>query len=103
MGVAILALVGGADLSAQLVHHELEAIADAEHGQTHVQYAFVGRGSVGIVDRRWSARQHDARGRIALDFVERGGAGKYDGEDVLFADATRDELRVLRAEVEDDD
>jgi len=38
-----------------------------------------------------------------LDFLERGGAGKYDGEDVLFTDTARNELRVLRAEVEDND
>ena len=42
-------------------------------------------------------------GRVALDFVERSGAGQHDGENVLFADAARDELRILRAKVEDDD
>ena len=35
--------------------------------------------------------------------VDRSGAGKDDGEDVLFADAAGDELSVLRAEIEDDD
>ncbi len=32
-GVPVLALFGGAHLAAQLVHHELQAVADAEHGQ----------------------------------------------------------------------
>jgi hypothetical protein len=32
-----------------------------------------------------------------------GVAGKHDREDFLFADAARDELRILRAKVEDDD
>src|ERR1035441_1390500 len=41
--------------------------------------------------------------RVAVDFVERSGAGQDDGEDVLFADTARDELRILRAKVEDDD
>ncbi len=37
------------------------------------------------------------------DLFERSGAGEDDGEDVELADAARDELGVLRAEVEDDD
>ena len=101
--VAVLALVGGADFAAQLVHHELQAVADAQHRQSKMQDALVGRRRVGVIDGRRPARQHDARRRIALDLVERCGAGQHDGEDVLFADAARDELRILRAKVEDDD
>lgn len=40
---------------------------------------------------------------IALDFIQRGSAGQDHGEDVKLADAPRNELRVLRAEVEDND
>jgi hypothetical protein len=32
-----------------------------------------------------------------------GRAGQHDGEDVQFANAARDELRVLRAKIQDDD
>ena len=103
LGVAVLALVGGAHLAAQLVHHELQAVADAQHRQSEMQDALVGRRRIGVIHGRRPARQHNARGRVALDFVERGGAGQDDGEDVLFADAARDELRILRAKVEDDD
>ena len=60
-------------------------------------------GRVGFVDGRRAAGEDDAAGDVALDFFQRGGAREDDGEDVLFADAARDELRVLRAEVEDDD
>jgi len=42
-------------------------------------------------------------GRIAADFIQAGGAWEDDGKDVLFADAARDELRILRAKIEDDD
>ena len=42
-------------------------------------------------------------GRVALDFIELGRAGQHDGKNILFADAARDELRILRAKVEDDD
>ena len=68
-----------------------------------MQHLLVGRRRVGVIDGRRAARQHDAGRMVAFDFVERGRAGQHDGEDVLFADAARDELRILRAKVEDDD
>ena len=43
------------------------------------------------------------RGLQCLDFAERRRAGQHDGEDVLFANAPRNELRILRAEIEDND
>ncbi len=101
--VAVLALVGGAHFAAQLVHHELQAVADAQHRQSEVQDALVRWRRIGVVDGRRPAGQHDAGRMIAFDFVEGRVAGKDDGEDVLFADAARDELRILRAKVEDDD
>ena len=103
LSVSVLALVGGAHFAAQLVHHELQAVADAEHRQSEMQDAVVGRRRVGVIDRRWPARQYDARRMIALDLVQRSVARQDDGEDVEFADAARDELRILGAEVEDDD
>ncbi len=101
--MAVLALVGRPHFAAQLVDHELQAVTDAKHGQPQVQHLLVGGRGVGIIDGRRPPRQNDARGTIALDFFELGGAGKDDGEDVLFADAAGNELRILRAEVEDDD
>ena len=103
VGVSVLALVAGTDLAAQLLRHEVQAVTDAEHGHSEMQHLLVGRGRVGVIDGRRASGEDDAGGRIALDFFQRGGAGEDDGEDVLFADAARDELRVLRAEVEDDD
>src|SRR5580704_19759627 len=102
-GMAVFALVGRADFSSQLVDHELQAVADAEDRQAKVQHLLVGGRGVGIVDGRRPTRQNNARGTIALDFFELGRAGENDGEDVLFADAAGDKLRILRAEVEDDD
>ena len=72
-------------------------------GKSEMQHLLVDEGRVGVVDGRRASGEDDAGGRVALDFFQRGGAGEDDGEDVLFADAARDELGVLRAEVEDDD
>ncbi len=101
--VAVLALVGRPHLSAQLVHHELQPIADAENRQAEVQHPLVCRRRVSVIYRRRPAREHNPAGVVALDFFQGCGARQDDGEDVLFADAARDELRILRAKVEDDD
>ena len=103
LGVTVLALVSGAHLAAQLVHHELQAVTDAQHRHAEMQDSLVRRRRIGVIDRRRPARQHDAGGMIALDFIEWSVARQDDGEDVQFADAARDELRILRAKVEDDD
>jgi hypothetical protein len=63
----------------------------------------VGGRRVGVVDRRRAAGEDDAERLVGLNFVERRRAGQHDGEDVLLADAARDELRILRAEIEDDE
>ncbi len=47
------------------------------------------------------ARENDSHRRIAANFCQASVEGQDDGEDFLFADAARDELRILGAEVED--
>ena len=102
-GVAIFAFIGGADSSAEVMDDVLESIADAEDGEAESEDGGIGRWGVGVVDRAGASGENDSDGMVRLDFVDGGGAGKDDGEDVLFADAAGDELGVLRAEVEDDD
>ncbi len=101
--MSVLALVAGADLAAEFLRHEVQAVTDAQDRHAQMQYLFIRGRGVGVVDGRWASRQDDAGGRVLLDFFQRSGTGKDDGEDVLFTDAARDELCILRAEVEDDD
>ena len=103
VGVSVLALVARADFATELVGHQVQAVADTKNGQAEMQDLFVHRGCIGFVDRRRASGEDDAGGRVTLDFFQRSGAGEDDGEDVLFADAARNELRILRAKVEDDD
>jgi hypothetical protein len=56
-----------------------------------------------IVNGRRPSAQNDADRPIALDFIQRGGTGEDDGKYFEFADAARNQLRVLRTEVENDD
>ena len=72
-------------------------------GQAEFEQLGIGGGGVSVVDRRRPAGEDEAEGLERLNLAEGRGAGQHDGEDVVFADAARNELRVLRTEVEDDD
>jgi hypothetical protein len=56
-----------------------------------------------VVDAGGTARQHDAVGLETLDRLERHVERVDLAVNVLLADAARDQLRVLGAEVEDED
>src|SRR5512143_3281876 len=102
-GVSVFAVGAGDDLAAERMHHEMQSVTDAEDGKAEFDDALIGWGRIGVVDGRGAAGEDDADGSVAADFVECGGAGENDGEDVELANSARDELSVLRAEVEDDD
>ena len=101
--MAVLALGAGTDFASELVRDEVQAVADAEHRQAECEHAIIGWRSVMIVNGRGSPAQNNAGRPVALDFTQRGGAGQDDRKYFKFADAARNELRVLRAEVENDD
>ena len=71
IGMAVLALVGGAYFSAESVHHELQSVADAEHGQAQLKHSGIGGRSVGVVDRRRAAGKNDSDWGVAFNFFER--------------------------------
>ena len=101
LGVAVFALGGRADLSAEMVDDEVQSVADAEGGQVELEKRGVGFRSVGIVDGRWATGEDDAERLVGFNFRDGRRAGEDDGEDVQFADTASDELRILRAEIED--
>ena len=102
-GVAILALSGGTHFAAERVHHELQSVADAEHGDAKIEDSLVGQRRVFVVHRRRPARKNDPHRRVAANLFQAGVERQNDREDFLFADAARDQLRILRAKVEDND
>ncbi len=101
--MSILALGSGTNFAAEGVNHVLQSITDAEHGNAEIEDALVGVRSVVVVDGGWASRENDADRRVTANLVEGRVKGKNDREDFEFADAARDELGVLRSEVEDDD
>ena len=92
-----------AHLAAEVMHDEVQPIADAQHRHAQFEQFRVGGGRVGIVDRRRPAGEDEAERLERLNLGDGRRAGQHDGEDVLLADAPRDQLRVLRTEIEDDD
>ena len=102
-GVPILTLVGRTHLAAERVHHKLQPVADAEHRKTKFEHASVGRRRIFVVDRPGRTGKHNADRGVAFDLIERDGARQDYGENTLFADAACDQLRILRAKIEDDD
>src|SRR5206468_1275100 len=96
-----LALGRAHDLAAQELGPELEPVADPEHGDPEAEDLAIDRGRVALVDGRGAARQDHAPRAPHLR-----GAGRERDDlrvDAVLAHAPRDELRVLRAEVEDED
>ena len=103
LGVSVFALRGWMNFASESVDNELQAIADAEDGNAEVEDFLVGMRRAIVVDGGWSARQNNADGRVTANFIELDVEGKDYREDLIFADAARDELRILRAEVENND
>jgi hypothetical protein len=103
VGVSVLAVIGGPDFSTELMHHKLKSVTDAKHRYAQLEDPRVRGRRIGVIHRRWAARKNDSYRGIAADFFQAGGAGENHGKDILFTDAARDQLRILRTEVEDYD
>ncbi len=100
---AVLAGLRANHLPAERVREPLHSITDSENGDAELQNFCVADRRVGVIDRTWAAGEHEADRFERADFFERSGARKNRGENLLLADAARDQLRVLAAEIEYDD
>ncbi len=95
--------LAGLDGAAQLFGHRLHAVADAEHRHAGTPHGARRPRRVAVGDAVRSARQDDALRRERVD------EGIVDVErmdlaiDVQLAQPARDQLRVLRAEIENQD
>ncbi len=102
-GVAELPLRRALDRSAERVGHQHHAVADPERGHAEREDGRVRSRRAGLEHAHRPARQDDARGPAPRD-LGRGGRRRQNlrihGE---FTQAARDELGVLRTEIEDDD
>ena len=103
-GVAELAHLAGLDLAAELLRHGLHAVADAEHRHAELEHRVRARVPVAssYADMWLPERMMPFGAEVADELV--GDVVRMDlAVDVRFAHAARDQLRVLRAEIEDED
>lgn len=103
VGAAVLAAARGGDGAAELLRHDLEAVADAEDGQAQLQDLRVRGGRTVSVDGGGPAGEDEGSGVLLAHLVGGDGVGHDLGVDAGLAHATRDELRVLGTEVHDED
>ncbi len=102
-GGSVFALIGLGYAAAEGGRHELEAVADAHRGHSEVEHRGVEVRGGGVVDARGATGEHDGHGVLRREL----GRGRVVGDDLRvqagFADAARDELGVLGAEIDDED
>ena len=99
----VLALRCAADVTAQQMHHQLAAVADAQHRHTPVEDLRVDRGGILQINAVGAAGKDDSLGVLCLDNRQIGFIGIDFTVDIVLADAARDQLIVLAAKVQHDD
>ena len=103
LGVAVLVFVRVGHAAAELRGHGLHAIADTKHRNTRVKHALwrLRRGFPG--DRFRPARQYDAARLLCLQGLLAIVVGPDLAIHAGLAHTSRDQLRVLRTEIDDQD
>ena len=100
---AELGAVGALHRAAEGLGHGLEPVADAEHRDAGVEQRRIDRGRTVGVDARRSPGQHDGRRLPRQQLVDRRLVRHDLAVDPGLAHPPGDELRVLGAEVDDED
>ncbi|MPN02302.1 hypothetical protein SDC9_149518 [bioreactor metagenome] len=101
--LAVFARFAAGDLAAEGLDHKLEAVADAVHRNAEFEHGGVAFRRVFRVDAGRAAGEDDPL-RIFGPELFRRGVERHDfAVHPAFADSPRDQLTVLRAEIEDDD
>ena len=103
LSLAVLALRCAADMAAQQMHHQLAAVADAQHRHTPVEDLRVDRGGIFQINAVGATGKDDTLGILCLDNRQIGFIGIDFTVDIVLADAARDQLIVLAAKVQHDD
>ena len=100
---AVLAPGAVLDFAAEMVAHELHAVADAEDRQAEIEEGGIRLWRVLSINAGGAAAEDDAPRLEGGDFFGRQIAAHDLRIDLTLAHPPRDDLRVLRTEIEDDD
>ena len=100
---SVFALRGRFHFAVEEVRRELHPVADAEDGDAELEdLARAVRRRFGV-NRFRSAGEHDRLRRQLANFVDREVVGMHDGVHAILANPPGDQLRVLGAEIENED
>ncbi len=102
-GVTEFALADVFDLAAELLGDRLHAVADAENRQAELEQPGRNFRTIAIQGRFRAAREYESTRAEITDLRELRIPGVNFAVNPGFAHAARDQLRVLRAEIEDQD
>ena len=100
---AVLALRGFLHAAAQQEGGQLHAVADAQHRDAGVIQRRIDLGGIRIMHAGRTAGEDDALRPVRQDFRQGRVPGDYFGIDVAFPDPAGDQLRILAAEIKDQD
>ena len=103
LGIAEFTSRAAFDLAAQLRGHGLHTVADAQHRHSQLEYDVRRLPVSGLVHRIGTAGQNDPLRLEVANEVFGNVEGMQFAIHLLFAHAAGDELRNLRAEIEDED
>ena len=100
---AVLTASAEYDLTAEMMRHLHEAVANSEDGNAERENLGIDLRRAFLVNAGWTAGENDSVRRKIDNFRCGNVEGNNLGVDLQFANAARDHLGVLRAEVEDED
>jgi hypothetical protein len=100
LGSAVLAGAGASDRPAERLRHRLKAVTDSEHRHAQVEDLGVQLRRALFVDTGRAPGQHDGLRVARLDLLDGGGMRNDLRKHPRFADPSRDQLRILRSEVD---
>ena len=100
--LAVFAFEALLDLAAEKLGEQLHAVADAKHGSAEFKDFFVRQRRIGGIHTGRAAGQDDAPGFQRGDFLRRCVEAQDLRIHVALANAARNDLRVLRAKIKND-
>ena len=103
LGPAVLPVAGRRDLPAEVLRHQLVAVADPEHRDAEVEQPRVDLRRALLVDAQRAAGQDDAGRALRRELGSRQVVRDDLGVDVRLAHPPGDQLGVLRPEIDDED
>ena len=101
--LAVFGATGGHHRPAQLLHHQLHAVANPQHRNAQPPDGRITHRRPGLVHGIGAAAEDDALGRQGRQLLGAGGVSHHQGEHLGFPHPPGDQLGILGTEIQDHD